>query len=1088
MRKNNGRKVFSLIALSSVLILAFSCGNEELLFRDLDVEEAGIDFRNDLTESDDFNILDYLYFYNGGGVAIGDINSDGLPDIFFSGNQVKNRLYLNQGNLSFKDVTDEAGVGGNSDWNTGAVMADVNGDGWLDIYVCAVVGIRGLGGFNELYINNGDGTFAESAARYGLDFDSYSSSAAFLDYDLDGDLDIFLLNHAVHTQESFGHASLRNKRVYETGDKLLRNEGGEFQDVSEAAGIFGGVNGYGLGISVSDFDQNGYPDLYVGNDFHEDDYFYLNNGDGTFSEKLREYFTQTTRFSMGNDAADINHDGLPDLISLDMLPEDETILKRSEGDDELNIMRLRINRYGYHYQFSRNMLQINGDEGFFQESALMSNVAATDWSWSAFFADFNLDGEQDLFVSNGIPRRPNDLDYIRFVSSDQIKNRMDATKLVDQRALEMMPEGAVPNYIFEGGANLVFRDRSKEWMDAKPTFSTATAMADLDNDGDLDLVINNVNDKPSILENKTNNSGNYLKIELRDSAPNSHAIGAKIYAYQGGRLHYRENFNVRGFQSSSEPLIHFGFGEATAVDSIRIVWPKGQIALLKDVATNQTLELEPGALQTGPSVRRPDSKEAFRKIDGNLGIDFVHKEDRYIDFDRQQLMPYQISDRGPATAIGDIDGDGRMDIFFGGSKFVSSKVYIQDNSGFVPADFPQISSDSVQEDVAAAIKDFNSDGKNDLILGSGGGDFFGEMEPLLDSYWLQLDSGFARADFPKAYENASVIATGDYDEDGDIDVFIGNQAVTNDFGRLPDSYLLENRYGNFTLSEKVDLSGFGMVTDAIWVDYDDDGDQDLVVVGEWMSPMVMINENGTFSPLELGKGLRGLWQAVVATDIDNDGDLDFVLGNWGLNSKYKASLKYPLRLYYADFDKNGSTETIVAVEKNGKYYPIESFNALASQMVGLRKKYPAYKDFAGKTVTQLLAENKMKADEILEVETLASGLLRNQEGSFRFEAFGWDLQLAPIMSLLCYDFDKDGAQEVLAAGNYFGLKPNLGRLGSFSGAIITDADKYLSGHSIGLDFKNKSVRSLKMIEKGDKSYLLVTVNNGPVEVYEFLGL
>ncbi|HMB61968.1 MAG TPA: VCBS repeat-containing protein, partial [Eudoraea sp.] len=509
-----------------ILIALFTgCSGETKLFDNPSPEKTGITFKNTLTETDNLNILDYLYFYNGGGVAIGDINGDDLPDIFFSGNQVKNRLFLNKGGLNFEDITEQAGVAGNSTWNTGTVMGDINGDGLLDIYVCAVVGINGFDGYNELYINNGDNTFTERAAEYGLDFDTYSSTAAFLDYDLDGDLDMYLLNHAVHTQESFGKAELRYKRNFHTGDKLLRNDQGKFVDVSEEAGIYGGVNGYGLGVAVSDFNQDGYPDLYVGNDFHEDDYFYLNNRDGTFTEHLKDYFGQTTRFSMGNDIADINHDGWPDILSLDMLPQDEMVLKSSEGDDNLQTQKLRTEQYGYHYQFTRNMLQINRGGEAFAETALLSGVAATDWSWSALFADYNQDGEQDLFISNGIIKRPNDLDFINFVSDEQIRKKIDNTKLVDQQALNMMPSGAVHNYIYKGTESLVFEDMSGKWIQKDTIISGATAMADLDNDGDLDIVTNNSNSPATLYINNTDDTSNYLKVKLNYANPNKWGIG-----------------------------------------------------------------------------------------------------------------------------------------------------------------------------------------------------------------------------------------------------------------------------------------------------------------------------------------------------------------------------------------------------------------------------------------------------------------------------------------------------------------------------------------------------------------------------------
>ena len=550
-------------------------------------------FENTIKPSDELNILDYLYYYNGGGVALGDINNDGLLDIFLSANQEKNKLFINKGNLQFEDISLKANISGNSSWNTGAVMGDVNGDGLLDIYVCAVVGVHGVYGNNELYINNGDETFTESAEKYKLDFDSYSSSAAFLDFDLDGDLDIYLLNHAIHTQESYGKASLRYKRNEQTGDKLLRNDGDSFTDVSETAGIFGGINGYGLAISIADFNQDGFPDIYVGNDFHEDDYYYINNGNGTFSDQLKNYFGHTTRFSMGNDVTDINHDGLPDIISLDMLPEDELVLKTSDGDDNIQNQKLRTQKFGYHYQFTRNMLYVNQQNSPFLETALLSGVAATDWSWSSLFADFDQDGEQDLFISNGIPKRPNDLDFIKFISNDQIQKKLNNTKLVDKEALQLMPSGKVRNYVFKGTKNLEFEDKSDRWISNKKGVSGATALGDLDNDGDIDLVVSNINEEVSLYVNQTNDKSNYLRLKFDYPLPNAFGIGTKVYSYHQGELQFKELYTVRGFQSSSEPVIHFGYGSVQQVDSIKVVWPNMTYQTLKNISVNQQITISP---------------------------------------------------------------------------------------------------------------------------------------------------------------------------------------------------------------------------------------------------------------------------------------------------------------------------------------------------------------------------------------------------------------------------------------------------------------------------------------------------------------
>lgn len=1073
---------FLIILFISALVI--SCKKEGSLFENPSPKETGVDFTNTLTSSKDLSILDYLYFYNGGGVSIGDINNDGLPDIFFTGNQVKNKLYLNKGNLKFEDISSSAGIQGNSDWNTGTTMADVNGDGLLDIYVCAVVGINGFNGFNELYINNGDNTFTESAAKYGLDFDSYSSNAAFFDYDLDGDLDLYLLNHAVHTQNSFGRFDLRYERRYETGDKLLRNDNGKFKDVSEEAGIYGGINGYGLGLAISDFNQDGYPDIYVGNDFHEDDYYYLNNGDGTFTESLKKYFGHTSRFSMGNDVADINNDGRPDFLSLDMLPEDEVALKSSEGDDNIQTQKMRIDRFGYHYQFTRNMLFVNQPDGNFMETALMSGIAATDWSWSALFGDYDQDGQQDVFISNGIPKRPNDLDFIKFVSNDQIQQKMDNTKLVDQQALELMPSGNVHNYVFKGGKDLHFENMSEQWIAKDTLVSGATAMGDFDGDGDLDLVTNNIDQPATFYINKTNDKGNYLKLRFNYTNKNTFGIGTKVYSYVDGGLQFKELFPTRGFQASSEPMVHFGFKNAKAIDSLKIIWPDKTYQVLKNVAVNQTLTLEPK--NTKPfdyKSLNKGKKTMFNLVDNNLGLDFNHVEDNYTDFNREKLIPYQISDRGPALAIGDLNGDGKEDVFFGGSKYGPSQIYLQQDSIFINQRFDSIQRDSIRENVSATIADFNNDGKNDLITTSGGGDFFGKSEPLLDAYFIQKDTVFDNAALPEYYQNSSVVKPFDFDGDSDLDVFIGGHTITAKFGAPAKSYLLENDGGAFKVKKEFEAFSEGMVTDAIWSDFDGDGSTDLILVGEWMSPKFLKQQNGSFTQVEQ-VNIPGLWQAIEAFDMDGDGDTDYLLGNWGTNSKFKASEEHPMKLYFNDFDDNGQTETVTAMEKNGNYYPLETLDGLASQMVYLKKKYNTYKSFAGDTMEEIFGEDALDASTLMEVNTLKSGYLRNDNGSFVFVPFKSELQVSPIMSFLVDDFDGDGNTEVLVGGNYFGVKPYHGRLDSFPGALIKSNGNIILGNQLGLDFTKKSIRHLKTITLNNQKYLLAVFNNDKAQVYK----
>ncbi len=1071
-------------------IVLFSCADDKgSVFKKHSSSTTNVGFSNDLTTTDNLSILDYLYFYNGGGVAIGDINNDSLPDLFFTGNQVKNKLYLNKGNFTFEDISAKAGIEGNSTWNTGAVMADVNGDGLLDIYVCAVVGLNGFNGHNELYINKGNGSFQESASAYGLDFDSYSSSAAFFDFDLDGDLDMYLLNHAVHTPKSFGAANLRNQRSYETGDKLLRNDDGKFIDVSESAGIYGGINGYSLGIAVSDFNLDGYPDIYIGNDFHEDDYYYLNNGDGTFRESLKDYFGHTTRFSMGSDVADINHDGLPDLISLDMLPDDEMVLKASEGDDNIQNQKLRVKNYGYHYQFTRNMLYLNQPDGTFMETALQSGIAATDWSWSALFGDYDQDGEQDIFISNGIPKRPNDLDFINYASNDNIKIKLNNTNLIDSEAMRLMPSGSVNNRIFQGQNNLKFKDQSKNWIPNDTLVSGATAYADLDNDGDLDLVTNNINTTPLILENLTNNTANYIKLKLFYKNPNRYGVGAKVYSFANGTMQFKELFPVRGFQSSSEPLIHFGYGQSKTIDSLKIVWPDMTSQTLKNVSCNQTLYIK--YQNTAPfeyKLLHKKIKPVFAKVKSNLGIDFMHKEDAYTDFNRQKLIPYQISDRGPATSVGDINGDGKQDLFFGGSKYIPSQIYIQADTTFVATKIASIQQDSIKEDVVSVLGDFTKNGSNDLIIGAGGGDFFNEMAPLTNSYYQQLKSNYSAVSFPEQFVNTSVILSFDYDNDDDLDLFIGNQSFTGDFGKLPNSYILKNTNGAFSIDSDNTFDTVGMITEAISEDFDTDGDLDLIMVGEWMAPKFFENNNGKFTLLNLPSisKLNGLWQSIIAFDIDLDGDMDFLLGNWGENSKFNASNAKPLKMYYGDFDKNGATETIVASNKNGTYYPIDGLGELSSQLVYLRKKFNTYTSFAGKSIDEILGKERLGLATILNVNTLQSGYLENNNGSFAFVPFKFELQTAPLMDFLVFDFDKDGKEEVLVGGNYFGVKPFHGRYDSFPGALIKSEKDIKLGNILGLDFMSKSVRHMNIVKLNNVAYLLVTMNNEKAQVYELL--
>jgi hypothetical protein len=839
-----------------------------------------------------------------------------------------------------------------------------------------------------------------------------------------------------------------------------------------------------LGIAVSDFNLDGNPDIYICNDFHEDDYYYLNNGDGTFTESLKNHFGHTSRFSMGVDVADVNHDGFPDIMTLDMLPENEKVLKSSLGDDNVQMLKMRTEKLGYHYQYTRNMLQINQGGNNFTETALMSGVAATDWSWSTLFADYNQDGEQDIFVCNGIPKRPNDLDYVKYYSNDQIKTKISTTKLLDKEALKKMPKGNVTNSVFQGSKDLLFENKSADWIENDSIISNGSGYADLDNDGDLDVVTNNLNSIASIYINQTNEKANYLKIKLRLAGKNTFGIGAKVISYSKGKMQYKELQTTRGFQSSSEPIIHFGYAKTNAIDSVLVIWPDKTSQTLRNVKTNQTLTIQPNPNRKAFDYRKlhPTVLPIFKKVENNLGLNFTHQENDFIDFTVQKLIPYQRSDRGPATAIGDLNGDGKDDIFFGGTKDIAAQIYIQNSTGFSKKTYPSLEKDDVFEDASAVIADFNSDKINDLFVAVGNGENAQNLENR-----LYLGNTLTKSTLPTMHQNASVIKTFDYDNDGDLDVFIGNNSKYNRFGEKSDCYLLNNNKVVFTIVQNKTFEGIGMVTDAVFSDFNKDGKTDLIVVGEWMKPTFFANTNGKFTNVTetvLPEKSNGLWQSIIPFDIDGDGDTDYLVGNWGMNSKFKASQEFPMKMYYDDFDSNGTFETIVAIEKGGEYYTTMGLDELTEEFSGmLKKKFHTYKSFAGKTLEEIFDTKMLEKAKLYEVDNLKSGYLRNNQGKFTFVPFSNELQVAPINCFVKSNFE-GGKEAVFAAGNYFGVSPYHSRFDGFSGALIKNEKLIYLGNKIGIDLTQKAVRHLNIIDFNGKKYVLVTINNKKVEVYE----
>lgn len=1056
---------------------------EGYLFEPLSVEHSGIDFVNEIIEDQDHNIINYIYFYNGAGVAVGDINNDGLPDIYFVSNQGQNRLYLNQGDLKFKDITNEAGVGGKATWNTGVTMVDVDGDGFLDIYVSTVSGLLDFKGHNELFINNGNGTFTEKSKDFGLDFQGYSTQSYFFDYDKDDDLDVYIVNHAVHTTLSHGPAHTRNQRVPLVGDVLLKNDNGSFVDASNEANIFGGVNGYGLSAATSDFNNDGWDDIYVCNDFHEDDYFYLNNKDGTFSEALADKFTTTSRFSMGSDAADINSDGYQDLVTLDMLPSQEAEVKKTEGDDAMYNMQKKLRDLGYRDQYSRNMLQINNGD-FFQEIALFNRIAATDWSWGPLIEDFNNDSSQDIFISNGILRRPNGLDFVRYVSSAlrNAKSEEEVQEWLYNSRGEML-SGVVANEVFMGGDE-TFLSKTGSWIEDKPQISNGAVYCDLDLDGDLELVLNNFNDKAKIYRNTVDKTKGYLSLVLKYKEGNIEGIGSKVLVYHDGKRQSRQLYKSRGFQSSIEGKLHFGLGQSSVVDSIVIIWPDLKQSVLSNPETNTLLHFDYSKLKKSSYVNPINEKARDYIFNQNQSIKFVHEEDGYDDFFEHKLMPYRISNFGPAVAIGDVDKNGYEDLFLGNASGKMAKLFLSNGEGFVAKSIRSIELDSLYEDNDAVFIDVDNDKDLDLFVASGVSkvSFEGREKNRL---YINRGGSFEKSNkgIPENNYLTSTVLAYDYDFDGDEDLFIGNLSRYHDYGGVVDSYLLKNDgAGNFSIDPNFQLKS--RVNSATWQDVNDDGVKDLLVATEWDSPKIYFNLNGKMKLVDLPEHMNGLWKCIATFDIDKDGDKDVLLGNWGLNTKFNLNFDGPLVMYYSDFDSNGSTETILAYNRKGQYYPINSKMEMGSQINAVNKLYVYHSDYAGKSIERLLGKESIGLAEKFEVHTLASGFIENENGNFkRFRTFPKEFQYAPINSFI--EIEKDNEKHLLVGGNIKGVNSYHGGYTSLKGILLYDQKDYSNSSNFGLKPINGQLKSFESIKMKDNTMLLVIMNNDSTMTYSY---
>ena len=1101
------------------------------LFMSLSPAVTNITFENNVDEEGLFNSINYLYFYDGGGVAVGDINNDGLADIYFTSNMYTNHLYLNKGNFHFEDITQEAGVyGGMEGWTTGVTMADVNGDRFLDIYVC-YSNLFDKQGANLLFINNGDLTFTERATEYGLDFKGLSRQAAFFDYDLDNDLDMFLLNHSIHSKGTYGHIDLRNKRDAEAGDKLYRNDNGRFVDVTAESGIYESILGYGLGVAIGDINWDGHPDIYISNDFHEDDYLYYNNGNGTFSEALRSSVGHTSRASMGNDLADMNNDGLLDVVVVDMMPEREDIRKSSVFADPFNIDYVK-QRFGYHFQYRRNTLLLNRGNALkpipgtdtpfnlFSEIGQLAGIHATDWSWAPLFVDLDNDGYKDLFVSNGIYRRLNDLDYLDHLKKNEVQLELNSRKFQSNPApidsdklaeiLQYAPSIPLPNYIFQSQGDLSYINRAEEWGLADPGFSSGAAYADFNNDGGMDLVVNNTNGPATIYKNliyldnlDSLNKNNYIKIQLIGEDLNTYGIGSKVLIYTNEKTFFQELMATRGFQSAVEPVLNFGLGNAKMIDSLRVIWSTGEHQLLFNIISNQRIRLyQRNATDSYQYDTKMKTNKMFQDVSEISHIDYKHQENTFIEYNREPFIPHFLSMEGPAFDVADINNDGLVDVYLGGGKHQPGAIYLQNKRGefkiVVDSVFIR---DSHGEDVDAAFFNANNDEFSDLYVAKGGNEFFAKMEPLKDCLYFGVGKGkFVKSQsaLPDIYANSACVKPADIENDGDMDLFIGTRSVPREYGVIPKSFILINdgtgHYTDQTTAFAAALSETGMVTDALWLDLNKDSLKDLVVVGEWMPIRIFYNSADVLTEVTDQYGLQnttGWWNTLVAGDLNNDGHSDLVVGNLGLNSFLKTSITQPVQLYIDDFSGNNKLEQILTYYNGSKDYPLASRDLMIENIPFLQEKYPTYADYAGEAIDDIFTKDQLQSATLRQVVEFASVvMINNGNETFTKNILPIEAQFSPNYSLLIDDINNDGFQDLITGGNFSGVPPDLGRYDASFGEIFLGDGQgsftSLNFHTSGF-VVNGEIRQMKKIKNpNNQDRILVARNNHTVAIFNRL--
>lgn len=1078
------------------------------LFKLLSSDHTGVNFVNQLDYTEQLNTYTYKNFYSGGGIGLGDFNNDGLIDIFFSGNLVPNKLYLNKGNLQFEDISSSAGVSPEDVWTTGVSIVDINADGWLDIYLCKSGPPGSERRHNELFINDGDLTFTDRAKEYGLAFEGLSTHAAFFDFDKDGDLDCYLLNNSIR---SIGGYDLRigQRKTPDPlgGNKLLRNDAGKFFDVSEEAGIYTSEIGFGLGVTIGDLNMDGWSDIYVSNDFFEKDYLYINNRDGTFHEALEEYMQEISLGSMGADMADINNDGLPEVFVTEMLPENDDRLKTTTQFESWDKYNLNLNN-GYYRQFSRNVLQLNNGNGTFSEISRLSGVEATDWSWGALIFDMDNDGLKDIFVANGIYKELLNQDYVNFAAGPEIMKEISSKKKgVITKLIDSIPSTPIANYAFQNRSDLSFVNMTDKWGLDLPTHSNGSAYGDLDNDGDLDLVLNNVNMPSLIYENKSRQltpQNATLTFILHGEQGNSFALGSKITVKIGEQMIYQELSPMRGFMSTVDNRIHVGLGNTTLVDSIYVHWPNNKVTILTNVKPNQLINLyQKDAVSDNklPS-KKTILKPIFNSTQGFTGIDFVHSENDFTDFDRDRLLFNMISNEGPCLCTGDLNHDGLVDFYIGGAKDQAGSLFVQQKSGtFFKSDTQLFEMDKESEDTDCIFFDANGDDRQDLYVTSGGFEFSSSSIALLDRLYLNTGNGKLKKSgqllpVSTRFESTSTVAHSDYDKDGDLDLFVGARLIPFLYGAPANGYLLNNDgKGNLTdVTKKIapELLKLGLITDAKWIDANNDTNPDLLIVGEWMSLKMFINESGKFVDRSTEYGLRktnGWYHAVETGDFNKDGFEDFVVGNHGLNSRFKASEIEPVSMYLNDFDHNGSIEQIITRYDRGVSYPLVLKQDLLMQIPSLKKKYLHFRDYKNKTIADVFTEDQLKNSKVLNAYSFETTLwLNNKNGTFSKRTLPIQAQFFPVYALLVDDFNGDDNLDILLGGNLHRAKPETGIYAGGYGLLLKgNAEGNFESASTaesGLKIKGE-IRSLKKIGVRDRQYIFVGKNNDQMDILSY---